>query len=102
MWFDRRRALPVQKLADPASLALAGDELLIVTHCDQPSLTAERAHLADMIDIHQRVPVNALKGRVCKAALNHFERLCREGFALGRYYPYQVAFGLERVDFIGA
>ena len=95
-------ALPVQKLANTASLAFACDEFLIVTQRDQPSLAAEGAHLADMIDIHQRVPVNSLEGCARKPVLDHFERLSGKVLALGRYDPDQVAFGLKRVDLIGA
>jgi hypothetical protein len=56
--------LPVQQLAHAPGLPLAGDELLIVAQRDQPPLTGESAHLADVIDVDQSVPVNSPKTRV--------------------------------------
>ena len=55
---------PAQQFADAAGLSLAGDELLLVIQRDQPPLTAERAHLSNVVDIHQRIAVNAHAHRV--------------------------------------
>ena len=42
----------MEKLTDVSGLTLTRDEFLVVAESDQPSLAAERAHLADVIDIH--------------------------------------------------
>jgi hypothetical protein len=60
-------ASPGEKFAYGARLPLAGDELLIVIHRNQPSLAAQRAHLAHMIHVHQGVAVNAPEARVLEA-----------------------------------
>ncbi len=53
--------LPMHQPPNPPGLPLAGDKLLLVTQRNEPTLAAQRAHLAHMIDVHQCVAVNALK-----------------------------------------
>jgi hypothetical protein len=48
-------------LANALSLTLARNELLVVAERYQPSLAAESAHLPNVVDIHQRISVNASK-----------------------------------------
>src|SRR5207245_5234601 len=97
-----RSASPVQKLTNTSRLALARNELLLVAQCDQPSLAAESAHLPHVIDIHQRVPVNASKAGMSQPMLQYFQRLGRQVFSLRGEDPDQVAIRLEGVDLVRA
>src|ERR1035438_8194759 len=90
-----RPALPVHKPADAAGLPLAGNELLFVTQRDEPALAAQCAHLADMIDVHQGVSVDALKAGISQALVQHLERLRRLVFLARGGDPDDVALGME-------
>ena len=85
----------MEKLTDISGLTLTGDELLVVAKRDQPSLAAERAHLADVIDIHQRVSMNSPEASFCKALLQHLKGLSGKVLPLGRDDPHELTFGLE-------
>src|SRR5580658_4663870 len=56
-----RQQSPMQKVVNATGLSFAGHEFLAVGQCDQPSLAAEGAHLSNVIDIYQRVPMNPPK-----------------------------------------
>jgi len=43
------------------SLPFADDQLLLVAQCEQPALTAECAHLSNMIHIYDRISMDPLK-----------------------------------------
>ena len=51
----------MEDAADIVCLALADDQLQRVAQGDQPALTAERAHLPDVVDIHDRIPMDSLE-----------------------------------------
>src|SRR5258708_24071547 len=98
--FDNPAFSPVQNLANVPGLPLADDEFQIVAECDEPSLAAERAHLANMVDVHQRVAVNAPDTRVLETLLEHLERLGGEVLSLRRDNPDQIALGLEGIHLV--
>src|ERR1700730_15274539 len=54
-----------------------------------------------MVDIHQCVAVNSLKGGISQAILDHFERLGCYEFSFGSYDPDHVAICLKGVDLVG-
>jgi hypothetical protein len=94
--------LPVQQLANAAGLSLARNELLLVRERDQPSLAAQDTHLPDVIDIHQRVPVNSSKIRVPQPLFQDLQSLGGEVFPLCGNDPHSVAIRLECAYFVGA
>src|SRR6266511_3185950 len=82
---------PVQKLANTPRLPLADDEFQIIIQRDEPSLAAERTHLSDMIDVHQRVAVDPPETGALEPLLEHLESLSGKVFALRRDDPHQVS-----------
>ena len=65
--------------ADVMRLALADGQLQGVAQRDQPPLTAERAHLPDVVDIYDRIPMDPLELRACQTLFDHSQRLgCEE------------------------
>ena len=66
-------------------LPLADDELKGIAQREEPALAAEGAHLAHVIHIHQRVPVDTLKAGLSQALFEDLERLSRQILAFGRF-----------------
>src|SRR5579862_2080407 len=101
--FDERTPwtlLPAQYIANGVSLALTGDELQRVTERDQPALTAQRTHLANMIYVDDCVPMHSLELRFLEALLNRAESLsCRKPL-LECNNPDHLTLGLERQNVI--
>ena len=54
------QALPVQNTADIVGLPLADNQLEGIAQSHQPALAAQRAHLPDVVHVHDRVAVNSL------------------------------------------
>jgi hypothetical protein len=97
---SREYASPVEKLTDVSGLTLTGDELLVVAERDQPPLAAQRAHLADMIDIHQCVSMDSPEARIYKALLQYLKGLSGKVLSLGCNDPDELALCLKRKNFI--
>ena len=85
----------MEKLTDVSGLTLTGDELLVVAKRDQPSLAAQRAHLADVIDIHQRVSMNSPEASVCKALMQYLKGLGGKVLPLGCDDPDELTLCLK-------
>lgn len=58
-----------QEAAHSTGLALADNELLIITERDQPPLAGQCAHLADVIDVDQRIAMDSAETRVAQLFL---------------------------------
>src|ERR1017187_10273939 len=60
-------------------LALADGQLQSVAQRDHPALTGECAHLPDVVDIHDRIPMNSLELWCSQALFDHSQRLgCKQ------------------------
>ena len=70
-----RKWLPVQDPADTMSLALAYHDLQGVAQCNEPTLTAHRAHLSNVVHIYDCVAVDSLKLLSVKAIANYTQVL---------------------------
>src|ERR1041384_794649 len=94
------RNLPVKDAADTVGLALADGQLQRVAQGDQPPLAAERAHFADVVDIHDRIPMDSLELRQSQALFDQSQRLrCKEPM-FGRNNPDQLPFSLKSQDVV--
>src|SRR6202167_2599817 len=94
-------ALPIHQPPNPPSLPLTGDELLFVTQRNKPALAAQSAHLAHMIDVHQRAAVDALKVGAAQPLLQHLQRLGSLVSLARGGDPDYVALGMEGENLAG-
>ena len=90
----------MKKLTDVSGLTLTGDELLVVAERNQPSLTTQRAHLPNVIDIDERVSMNSPETSVGQALLKYLKRLRGKVLPLGCDDPDELTLGLECVNLI--
>src|SRR5437764_13916495 len=90
-----------EDLSDFVRLALGDNELQRVAKRNTPSLAAQSAELSHVIDVHDGVPVDALKLRLSETTLEGAQRQRGQQALPGCYDPHQFAFGLKRQDFIG-
>src|ERR1019366_4031477 len=79
LWGSIRETLPAEDAADVMRLAVADGQLQSVAQRDHPALTGECAHLPDVVDIHDRIPMNSLELGSCQALFHHSQRLgCKQ------------------------
>ena len=67
----------------------------LVAEGEQPALTAEGAHLPNVIEIHDSVPVDPFELGSAEASLDCVKGLRGEEAPLGCDNPDQFSFGLE-------
>src|SRR5271166_1435855 len=95
-------SLPTQKFADALGLALTGNKFPVVAERYQPSLAAEGAHLAHMIDVDQGAAMNSAKTAVLQTLFQHLQGLRRQVLLPRGQNPHQVALGVEGKDLVRA
>ena len=61
-----RPGLRLQDLPNLVRLALRNNQLQSIAESDAPALAAQNAKLTNVIDVHDRVAVDALKLRLCQ------------------------------------
>jgi hypothetical protein len=88
----------MQKMPDAPRLALARDEFLIVVKRDQPPLTAKRTHLAHLIDVDPRIPMDSPEARMPQALVEILQGLRRQVLTPRGYDPHQIALRLKCQD----
>src|SRR5712691_8352191 len=82
-------------------LAFAYLQLQLVAEGKSPAVAGEHVHLLDVIDIHNCIPVHALKRRRLQAGFDRTKSLGCEKTALCRDDPDKIAFRLKGDHFIG-
>src|SRR5579872_331679 len=90
----------MQNLTYVMGLAFAGDYLESVAERDQPSLTAERTHLPNMVHVYNRVTVHPLELWLAEPILDDSQALTGQKSLLRRYDPNQLAIGLKGEDLV--
>lgn len=92
----------MEKLTNASGLPLACDEFLSVGQGYQPPLAAKGAHLSNVIDIYQGIPVDSPKAATLQALLKRLQCLRSLIVAICSDNPDEVSVCLKGVDLIGA
>src|ERR1700733_3059135 len=96
------RASWLEKRANAARQTFAGDHFLVIAKSNEPALAAEDAHLADVIDIDQRVAMNPAEAGGDQTLLDRLKRERGHVSLACRDDPDDITLGLERQNFVCA